>query len=131
MRALPAMLLVIVALTQIGIARCDHLTPWKGGGFGMFASLDHGAFRGVDVMVEAPDRSEQLDLPPSLADPAARAANYPADWLLRRLASQVAARERRHGRPVTRVRIVVWGTTFDPMSLAASEHTLRVFDGRP
>jgi hypothetical protein len=131
MRAVPSVLLVVVALTQISIARLDHLTPWKGGGFGMFATLDHGAFRRLEVVAEGPDRSEELEIPPSLDALAARAATYPAHWLLRRLATQVAARERRHGRPITRVRIVVWNTTFDRVSLAASEHTLRSLDERP
>jgi len=33
----------------------------EGGGFGMFATLDHGAYRGVDVVIDAPDRSESHD----------------------------------------------------------------------
>ncbi len=35
----PALLLAI-AVIQAGLATTRHLTPWKGGGFGMFASLD-------------------------------------------------------------------------------------------
>ena len=40
--------------------------PWKGGGFGMFSTLDHGGFRGVDVVVDAPGRSEQVEIAASL-----------------------------------------------------------------
>jgi hypothetical protein len=125
--AIPPLLLVFVAGVQIVLARTAGLTPWKGGGFGMFSTLDHGAYRGVDVVIEAPDRSEAQEIPPSLQDLAARAATCPADWLLRRLAEGIAARERRYQRPVARIKLTVWHTEFDPATLAASERTLRAF----
>ena len=89
----PPVLLVVVAVWQIGLAKTVGLTPWKGGGFGMFATLDHGAYRGVDIVVEAPDRSEAQDVPPSLEELAARTAMYPSESFLRRLAEAVVARE--------------------------------------
>jgi hypothetical protein len=125
--AIPAALLTVVAVLQIGMAKAGDLTPWKGGGFGMFSTLDHGAYRGVDVLIEAPDRSEAQEIPPSLEALAARAANCPSDWLLRALATAVVARERRYERPVTTVTLTVWRTDFDPSSLAASEMPLRTF----
>ena len=78
------MLLAVVAVCQVTLAKTVELTPWKGGGFGMFSTLDHGAYRGVDIVIEAPDRSEAQDVPPSLEELAARSANCPSDWLLRR-----------------------------------------------
>lgn len=125
---LPAVLLVLVAVIQIGLARTKYLTPWKGGGFGMFASLDHGAFRGVDIVVDGPERSEVLEIPPSLDELSARVANMPADWLLRRLGEGVVGRERRYQRAVDKVTITVWRTRFDPVTLQAEEQTLRTFE---
>ena len=52
----------------------------------MFSTLDHGAYRGVDIVVDAPDRSESLEVPPSLEIAAARAAAFAVDWLMRDLA---------------------------------------------
>jgi hypothetical protein len=127
-QSLPAVLLVLVAIVQIGLARSSALTPWKGGGFGMFASLDHGAFRTVEIVVDGPDRSETLEIPPSLEELSARAANMPADWLLRRLGHAVVRRERRYERDVTRVTITVRRTRFDPVTLQAEEQTLRKFE---
>ena len=123
----PPVLLVVVAACQIGLAKTAGLTAWKGGGFGMFSTLDHGAHRGIDVVIEAADRSEAQDIPPSLEELAARAAAYPSDWLLRRLAEGIVARERRYDRPVTVVKLTVWRTDFDPRTLAASERTSRAF----
>jgi hypothetical protein len=119
--------LVVVATMQVVMAKTAGLTPWKGGGFGMFSTLDHGAYRGVDILLEAPERSESQHVPPSLEELAARAANCPVEWLLRDLAAAVVARERRYDRPVTTVTLTVWSTRFDPSSLAASEVPLRTF----
>jgi hypothetical protein len=126
-RALPAVLLTVVALVQIGLARTADLTAWKGGGFGMFSTLDHGAYRGVDIVVHAPDRSEAMQIAPSLETAASRAAAFPADWLLRALAEAVVARERRYQRPVSQVTLSVWRADFDRATLAASERTVRTF----
>jgi len=123
----PPALLAAVAVLQIGLARTVHLTPWKGGGFGMFATLDHGAYRGVDVVVEGTGRSEALEIPPSLEAAAARAANCPSEWLLRNLARGVEARERRYEREVSRITLRAWRAEFDVDTLRPSTQTLRTF----
>ena len=127
LRWAPPALLIAVGLAQIASTRIVDLTPWKGGGFGMFSTLDHGAFRGVDIVIDAPDRSETMAIPPSLQLAAARASNCPADWMLRRLAEAVVARERRNGRAVSHVQLTVWNTEFDRVTLAAHKQTIRTF----
>jgi hypothetical protein len=124
---LPPAVLVAVAIVQIGLAQTVDLTAWKGGGFGMFSTLDHGAYRGVDIVVDAPDRSESLAIPPSLDTAAARAAACPTDGLLRALAEGVAAREQRYQRAVSRVTVTARRTDFDRATLRASERPLRTF----
>jgi hypothetical protein len=124
---LPPLLLTVVALLQIVLARTADLTAWKGGGFGMFSTLDHGVYRGVDIVVDAPDRSESLEIPPSLEVAAARAAAFPVDWLMRDLAEGVVARERRYERAVSRVTVTAWRAEFDRASLRGSERPLRTF----
>lgn len=46
---LPAALLLTVAATQATLAHAAGLSPWKGGGFGMFASTDSPRMRVVDA----------------------------------------------------------------------------------
>jgi len=111
--ALPPLLLVVVALTQILLVRSAHLSPWKGGGFGMFASIDGLAFRAVRIQVDAPQRSEQLAVPPSLQHFADAAATLPTCGSLERLAQGVITRERRLGRAVDRVRVEVWRASYE------------------
>ncbi|MGK7911440.1 MAG: hypothetical protein AB4050_08145 [Synechococcus sp.] len=43
--ALPASILVFVALLQIYLVQTTNLSPWKGGGFGMFAAVDAPSMR--------------------------------------------------------------------------------------
>jgi hypothetical protein len=126
-RTAPAVLLTVVAVCQIVLATTADLTPWKGGGFGMFATLDHNAYRRLDVVIEGPERSEALEIPPSLEVAAARAAAFPAELMLRSLAEDVVERERRYQRGVSRVTITVWRTDFDRTTLRASERPLRAF----
>ena len=116
-----------VASVQVVLTRTSGLSPWKGGGFGMFATTDGLAFRHVRLTVDAPDRSEQLLVTPSLQQSAARASLFPSHRRLTALGRAVAARERRRGQPVTTVRIDVARVDFSGDPLVATERTLRHF----
>lgn len=124
---IPAVALIAIALTQVLLARTSGLSPWKGGGFGMFATTDGAAFRYVRVFIDRSDSSEELDIAPSQEDSAARAQLFPSDGMLGRLASAIVERERRYGRPVNAVRVEVWRTEFDSRSLEATDHLLKTF----
>jgi hypothetical protein len=114
---LPPVLLVLVAIHQIYLTRSQLLSPWKGGGFGMFSSTELGAARYVRIFVSASNRSEELRIPESLGNLAVKASTLPSDSMLVRLAEGVVLREERYERPVESVRIEVWRTTFDPITL--------------
>ena len=126
-KLLPVGLLVVVAATQVTLARRAALTPWKGGGFGMFSTTDDASRRRVRVFVNAPERSEEIDIAPSLEDAARRAAALPADHELARLAKGIVARERRYARPVEAVRIETWRIDYAPDTLAATSRLLREY----
>jgi len=119
--------LIIVSIVQVFLAMTASLSPWKGGGFGMFATLDGTAFRHVRIFVESKERSEELEIAPSQEWAAARGELFPSDRMLTGLAQTVVAREKRYGRPVETVRIEVWRTEFSPATLDATNRPLRVF----
>jgi hypothetical protein len=110
----PSLLLCLIAATQMVLAPTTNLSPWKGGGFGMFASVDGLPFRWVRLYVYAAERSEEIALPASMEASARRVAAWPHRRALERLARAVVARERRHGRPVERVRVEVWRADVSP-----------------
>ena len=122
---LPVALLVAVAAVQITLTRSAALSPWKGGGFGMFSTTDDTGRRRARVFVSAPGRSEEIAISPSLEDAARRAAALPSDVQLARLARRVADRENRHHRAVETVRIETWRIDYAPDTLAASPRRLR------
>jgi hypothetical protein len=127
---LPVALLVSVASVQVILTRTSGLSPWKGGGFGMFSTTDDSGRRRVRVFVSAPDRSEEIAITPSLADAAARAAVLPSDGQLTRLARRVIERERRYQRTVQTVRIETWRIVYAPGTLAATPHLAHDFTYR-
>jgi hypothetical protein len=128
--ALPAVVLAIVACGQVALARLDGLSPWKGGGFGMFSTTDDAGRRNVRVFVTGPGRSEELAIPPSLDDAARRAAVHPGDRQLARLARRVFERERRLKRDVEEVRLECSRVAYAAGTLSASAVVTRVFTYR-
>lgn len=125
--ALPTVLLAAVALHQIYLVRTADLTPWKGGGFGMFASTDGLPQRTVLVFASAPERSEELTIPDELKSVAAKAAALPGDRELERLARGIGQREREAGRPLASLDLVVQRTRYSPLTLFATTETLREY----
>ena len=123
----PVGLLLAVAGAQITLARTAGLSPWKGGGFGMFSTTDDAGRRSIRVYVTAPERSEEIAIAPSIEDAARRAAVLPSDTRLTDLARRVIARERRYERPVESVRIETWRVEYSPATLAASSRLIRDF----
>jgi hypothetical protein len=120
----PTALLLAVASGQMFLARTADLSPWKGGGFGMFASVDGLPFRWVRLYVSAPERSEEIVVPASLDDQAQRTATWPHRRALEGLARAVIAREQRRRHPVDSVRVEVWRADVSP-SLDVSETLMR------
>jgi hypothetical protein len=126
----PVALLLAVAGAQVTLATTAGLSPWKGGGFGMFSTTDDSGRRFVRMFVTAPERSEEIAIAPSIEDAATRAAALPSDSQLTRLARQIVERERRNHRPVEEVRIETWRIEYAPGTLAATTRLMRTFQYR-
>jgi hypothetical protein len=122
---IPTALLLGVAVTQMVLVKVADLSPWKGGGFGMFATTDGTAFRYVRLFVDAPERSEELTVTESLEFDAVRAQLFPSRHFLTRLGEAAGARERRHGREAATVRVEVWRVEFSDQPLRATGRRLR------
>jgi hypothetical protein len=115
---------VLVALHQIYLARVAELTPWKGGGFGMFSSTDGLSQRRLKIVVRGPERAEEIFVPDGLGKLAAKAAALPDAVRLERLARAIVEEERAGGRPVDTVEIEVLSTRYAPVTLFASDRSL-------
>ena len=124
---IPSVLLLLVAALQIYLARTANLTPWKGGGFGMFSTTDGSLHRYVRVYVSARERSEELLLKGELRRLAARVQAFPAELLLKSLGREIAAEQRSRGLPVEAVNIEVWRIDFARSDLEPRSRNLRKF----
>jgi len=124
-RFLPALLLVAVALTQIALARHAQLSPWLGGGFGMFASTD--GWRQREVRALALRDGLRRPLLPMRDAPAAsrRAAALPSESNLRALAHALAPLPSRDEAVLRAIELQVFGVRFDPDTLARRPILLR------
>src|SRR5690554_3498707 len=85
-------LLVVVACIQLALVRTQDLTAWKGGGFGMFSTLDSPSARALRVVLLTTE-GEALVLFPSVEVRMARLLNMPDTELLTDLAEQTAREE--------------------------------------
>jgi hypothetical protein len=74
-------LLCVIALTQIARVRTTLLTPWKGGGFGMFSTVDSVGARFVKIYVQTADGVD------------ATSASAPDTELLRKIHAAPAERD--------------------------------------
>lgn len=124
-RRLPAVLLVLVASAQIVLARHALLSPWIGGGFGMFASTDGWGRRAVRAVAVHEGLRRTLD-PARDAPRATRAAAaLPTEARLRALARALARLPSADEAPLRTIEVQVFGVRFERETLAPQRHLLR------
>ncbi|MCP5057859.1 MAG: hypothetical protein GY937_14230 [bacterium] len=114
-------LLVAVACSQIVLAHTADLSPWLGGGFGMFATLDSRGERHLAIFAESPGLLHELDLPSELEHRAEAVRALPTRTRLLALAREVAAAEEGRIPGLQSVRIQLWQTRREPGSLRYDE----------
>jgi len=121
---LPALLLVAVASGQIWLAHSRQLSPWCGGGFGMFSTADAPSRRHLHALELSPGALRELEVPRSLRGPLERALALPDEPRLRALARELAATLPPDDAPDA-LELSVYATRFDPRTLAPSGVLLR------
>jgi hypothetical protein len=90
-----SLLLIIVALSQLWLAWQASLTPWKGGGFGMFSVIDAPSMRVIRVTGRDADGNEFRIMPGSAPHSRAldRLRNLPSSKTLRVLGEELLQSE--------------------------------------
>jgi hypothetical protein len=123
---LPIVLLVCTAFSQFILAHAVDLSPWLGGGFGMFSTTDDGVNRELRVFTtDAEGAEQQRATPEALADLAQRARALPSPARLQALAKALATAYAREGAQFSTLRLEVWRTTFDAGDLTPRTQRLR------
>jgi hypothetical protein len=122
--ALPAWLLVFVAAAQVIAAKAGPLSPWLGGGFGMFSTTDAPSRRHLHAVALREGLREELELPEELTLAVRKAKSFPSERRLRALARELEAHVRANGdpyaAPLEAIAITVYRVRFDRDTLAPS-----------
>jgi hypothetical protein len=122
---IPVLLLTVVALTQLYLAHSYGLSPWAGGGFGMFSTPDAQWRRHVHAYSISPGVRREIIIPDHLRDTALRAAALPTDTYLTRLAAELAKIPSPEHGTARSIIIQVWKTEYDPAALIPSGFMIR------
>ncbi|QDU61305.1 hypothetical protein Pan216_21600 [Planctomycetes bacterium Pan216] len=93
---LPLLLLCAIAVTQMIAAQVTSLTPWKGGGFGMFSTIDSTRARFVVVRLRTDKGPIVAEIPASLSYLLRKARATASRAELSRLAKRLASLPWRH-----------------------------------
>ena len=125
LRFVPSALLIVVAVHQLVLARDAALSPWLGGGFGMFSTTDVGSRRHLHAFVLRPGIEREVVAPPHLEEAERRARGLPSEPHLRDLALELATTSTPDHGAATGVRVEVWRTRYDPKTLTPTDHLLR------
>ncbi|MBW2279535.1 MAG: hypothetical protein JRG76_10520 [Deltaproteobacteria bacterium] len=110
---LPAVALAVVGLHQVYAVHAYGLSPWKGGGFGMFSSTDAGPARRLRVSLLRGGSSVQVDVPARLDRVAERARALPTHENLEALGHEMTRALPRSAGVYRALRVEFWRIRFD------------------
>jgi hypothetical protein len=111
--AVAPVLLGVVAAVQLWLAHAHDLSPWCGGGFGMFSTVDGWGARHLHAWLRGDGWRREVGIPRELRDVEQRALALPDPTRLRALAGALAERDDAGmGRPHA-VEILVLTRRFD------------------
>ena len=128
LRWLPPALLVAVALNQLWLAFSADLTPWCGGGFGMFSTNDNRFSRHLHAYGLSPGLRIELVIPIELEERVQAAVALPSDARLRALAQELAPLADSDFEPPESIRLEVFATRWDAATLAPAGILLRALE---
>ena len=117
---LPIILLLAVALIQLFLAHSSGLSPWSGGGFGMFSTSDAPRRRHIHAYSISPGVRREIVIPDYLRETALRSAALPTESSLNRLAIELAKIPSPDYETPNSIKIQVWKTDYDPSTLMPS-----------
>jgi hypothetical protein len=122
---LPAALLVSVATNQLRLVDTASLSPWSGGGFGMFSSVDSPGHRHLHAFVLNQDIRREVALPRDMKEAVLRATTLPTPERLAALAIELARLESDDTIRWDEIELQVWTVNYNAGSLSPSGRLVR------
>jgi hypothetical protein len=119
---IPPILLCLVAFLQLFLVRAHDLTPWRGGGFGMFSTNDDES-RLIEVWVT--DAQGERPTVVTLEQWPTPVTALPSETRLAALGRRVAEAERARGNEVRSVRVAAWRSEFTAPAMRPERRLIR------
>jgi hypothetical protein len=107
---IPPLLLAVTGAMQVVLSKAGPLAPWRGGGFGLFSTVDKLENRILLAWIETPAGDDPV--PPGDTYDVRNALAFPSQDRLLRAATDIAARHA--DTDAVAVRVEVWKRTYDP-----------------
>ena len=124
-QVLPVVLLLCVALNQLRLVYFHDLSPWSGGGFGMFSTTDAATDRHLHIDEITPAWRREVEAPYDFEDAVRGVLALPSDAQMQKLAERMVARGLLNSG--SSVEIQVWANRYDPEDLTPSSRPLRMY----
>ncbi len=121
-QALPLACLLLIALNQLRLVANEDLSPWSGGGFGMFSTTDD---RHLHAYVLTPGLRRELKLPAALENALQRALALPGEGQLSTLAALLDQRLPAASKGT--IEIQVWANSYRRSDLRPHGQLLRSY----
>ena len=125
---LPVILLVTVAIVQIGLANYSFLSPWSGGGFGMFSTTDVGSARHVHIFAVTPSVRRELIPNTKHKKIVDQLLVFPADYRIKNFSEQLKNIFYIPEEGDVKLDIQVWKKTFNPRSLEPTSEIINTME---
>ena len=125
---LPIFILLLIAFNQVRLAKTSSLSPWWGGGFGMFSTADSRGTRHIHAYSIRPGIRRELEIPSYLLELERRVLTFPSESNLEKLAAKLADIPTPDEGPLEAIQIQIWATYFDSNTLEPSSVLYRHID---
>jgi hypothetical protein len=122
---------VAVALHQIWLAQASGMSPWLGGGFGMFSSFDGWSHRHLRAYAVRPGVRRELVVPERLYPEVTAALALPTDAYLERVAEELVDEPTPDEGALEMIVVQVFRPRLDPVTLQPSGELVHGIDFRP
>lgn len=119
-----------MGLLQLWLAARHELSPWCGGGFGMFSTTDGWGARHLHATALSPAFRAPLEIPKAQQADLERALALPTDTNLRVLAEALVESAPSDLEPPHSIQIDVFARRHDPQTLAPEGKLIRSFELR-
>jgi len=120
----PVLLLVTIASFQTYLVYSHNLSPWSGGGFGMFSTTDAGGSRHLHVYSVTSGIRRELNPDPKLKKDLELLLTFPADYKVLNFADKLAKIDIPDEGQKT-LNIQIWKRSFNPYTLEPSTVLLK------